>query len=81
MSEDARKLLADALKLPVPDRASMAAELLASLDQESEKDLQVAWVKKIEERARRAIADPEGGVDWETVRDEIRAELRGLRSA
>lgn len=80
MSEKALKLLQDVLALPVEDRATMVTELLASLDGESDSDVQAAWASEIERRARLAMADPDGGTDWETVRDEISAELRELRA-
>lgn len=76
MSEGARKLLQDALKLAVSERAELAAELLASLEGEDQEEVEAAWAAEIEQRARRALADPEGGVSWETVRDELRDELR-----
>jgi putative addiction module component (TIGR02574 family) len=76
MSDRARKLLEDALALPVPDRADLAAELLASLEAEDEGDVEAAWAAEIEQRARRAHADPEGGLPWESVRDELQATVR-----
>lgn len=76
MSDRARRLLEDALQLPVPDRAGLAAELLASLEGEDAGDVQAAWATEIEQRARRALADPDGGIPWETVRDELRSDRR-----
>ena len=76
MTERARKLLEDALQLPDPERANLASELLASLPGDPADDLDPAWASEIERRARRAHADPDGGVRWETVRDDLLAELR-----
>lgn len=76
MSERAHKLLKDALGLPVRDRADLIAELLASLEGEADEDVEAAWAAEIERRARAALADPEGGEDWEAARDEIREELK-----
>jgi len=75
MSERAYKLLKDALGLPVRDRADLIAELLASLEGEPDEDVEAAWAAEIERRARAALADPNGGEDWETARDRIRDEL------
>jgi putative addiction module component (TIGR02574 family) len=73
MSERARKLLHDAMDLPVSERAGLAADLLASLDGEPEADVEAAWASEIERRAREALANPDDDVAWETVRAELRA--------
>jgi len=73
MSERARKLLHNAMDLPVSERAELAADLLASLDGEPEADVEAAWACEIERRAREALANPDDDVAWETVRAELRA--------
>ena len=76
MSERARKLLHDAMDLPLSERAELAADLLASLDGEPEQDVEAAWTSEIERRAREALADPDDDVAWETVRAELNADPR-----
>ena len=71
MSERARKLLQDALALPLLERAELATELLASLDGEP---AEAVWVAEIERRAREGIANPDDDVAWETVRAELHGE-------
>jgi putative addiction module component (TIGR02574 family) len=66
MSERARKLLRDAMDLPLSERAELAADLLASLDGEPEADVEAAWASEIERRAREALANPDDDVAWET---------------
>jgi putative addiction module component (TIGR02574 family) len=73
MSERARKLLHDAMDLPVSERAELVADLLASLDGEPEADVEAAWTSEIERRAREALANPDDDVAWETVRAELHA--------
>ena len=73
MTDRARKLLTDAMELPLPERAELAADLLASLDGAPEADVEAAWASEVERRAREAIADPDDDVAWETVRDELHA--------
>jgi putative addiction module component (TIGR02574 family) len=73
MSERARKLLHDAMELPLPERAELATDLLASLDGEPDSEVEVAWTAEIERRAREALADPDDDVAWETVRAELHA--------
>lgn len=71
-------LLQEALRLPRRERADVAAELLASLDDELTDDpqeLEKAWAAEIERRARRVLAGESGGVPWEDVEQRIRTRL------
>jgi putative addiction module component (TIGR02574 family) len=79
MTSRAQDVLREALALPLDERADVAAELLASLDDaaaEHPADVEVAWAAEIERRARRALADESGGVAWDDVRRRAEAELR-----
>jgi putative addiction module component (TIGR02574 family) len=69
MSEQARKLLQDALALPLSERAELAAALLESLNGET----RAAEAAEIERRAREAFTDPDDDIAWETVRAELRS--------
>ena len=72
MTEAAKKILEEALTLDAEERATLAAELLASL-QEREQDVEKAWAAEIERRSRNA-AD-ERGTDWRVTLEEIRADV------
>ena len=61
------------MELPLPERAELAADLLASLDGEPDADVEAAWASEIEGRAREALANPEDDVAWEAVRAELHA--------
>lgn len=79
MTSRAQDVLREALTLPLDERADVAAELLASLDDaaaERPADVEAAWAAEIERRARRALADESGGVAWDDVRRRAEAELR-----
>jgi hypothetical protein len=76
MSGRARKLLGEALDLTDEERAEVALELVASLDGPKDADAEDAWIVEIERRARRVLAEPEGGEDWSAVRAEIESKLR-----
>lgn len=79
MTSRAQDVLREALALPLEERADVAAELLASLDDaaaERPADVEAAWAAEIERRARRALADESGGVVWDDVRCRAEAELR-----
>jgi hypothetical protein len=72
VTEVARKVLEEALTLEADERANLAAELLASL-QEHEQDVQKAWAAEIERRSLDAVN--ERGTDWRAALEEIRAEV------
>jgi putative addiction module component (TIGR02574 family) len=79
MPSRAQELLREALALSLNERADVAAELLASLDDaaaEHPADVEAAWAEEIERRARRAMAGESKGIPWEDVRRRAEVELR-----
>ena len=79
MTSRAQDVLREALALPLEERADVAAELLASLDDaaaEHSEEVEAAWAAEIERRARRALAGESAGVPWDDVRRRAEAELR-----
>jgi putative addiction module component (TIGR02574 family) len=76
MSEQAEKLLSEALKLPTSERVRVAAELLASVDGEPEPDAEAAWAEEIDRRVRRVEAEGPKGDDWQDVHARIASRLR-----
>ena len=72
MTDNARKVLLDAMDLSPQERAELAAELLDSLPDDG---LHPEWAAEIERRARRAWADPSAGEPWETVEQRLRSRL------
>lgn len=77
MTENASTVLREALALPADERARVAADLIASLDEERAEPQGVAsaWASELERRARHALGNPESGEDWETIRDRVAARL------
>jgi len=75
MSTRADTILDTALALPPDERAWLASELIASLDEGEDIDVEAAWAAEIERR----IADVESGkaktVNWEEARTRIKATL------
>jgi putative addiction module component (TIGR02574 family) len=77
VTDRAQTLLREALTLPPEERADVAAELLASLDDtDADADVETAWAAEIEKRARRVLAGESSGISWEDVRQRAEAELR-----
>jgi putative addiction module component (TIGR02574 family) len=79
MTSRAQEVLREALALPVDERADVAAELLAGLDEgggEEPAEVEAAWAAEIERRARRVMSGESQGVPWEDVRARAEAELK-----
>ena len=74
ISEECRQRGLDEAAIPylgartANDRAELAAQLLASLD-EAEADVESAWAVEIERRAAEARQNPNDDEDWRTVLD------------
>ena len=77
MTQRTQDLLREALALPVDERAEVAAQLLASLDEDdvATEDVEAAWAVEIEKRARRVLSGQSEGIPWEDVRRRAEAEL------
>ena len=78
MTSRAQELLREALTLPTEERANVAAELLASLDEEpasNQAEVEAAWAKEIERRARRVMSGESAGEPWEDVRARVARRL------
>lgn len=78
MTSRAQELLREALTLTSADRADVAAQLLASLDETGTEaaDIEAEWATEIEKRARRVLAGDSAGAPWDEVRQRAEAELR-----
>ena len=78
MTDRAQALLREALTLPPEERADVAAELLASLDDTETDvvDIEAAWAAEIEKGTRRVLAGESPGISWDDVRRRAEAELR-----
>jgi putative addiction module component (TIGR02574 family) len=76
MAGTAEKLRDEALRLPVDERARLAADLLESLE-ETEEAVESAWAAEIEKRVAAIRAGEVGSTDWRTVLDEVEREVLG----
>ena len=78
MGIDARTLLTEALELAADDRAELAAELLASLDQptsDSQEEIDRLWAAEIERRSNRVLSGESSGEPWDEARRRIESDL------
>ena len=74
---EVKEVLDEALRLAPDDRASVAVELLESLEASPEdaSEVEAAWAAEIERRARRVLRGDSGGAPWDDVRRRIEADL------
>jgi putative addiction module component (TIGR02574 family) len=77
MTEAARALLANALRLDEDARAEIAAELLASLDGPSDPDAEAAWAAEIDRRVSAIESGTAVLESWEDVKSRIEKDVLG----
>jgi putative addiction module component (TIGR02574 family) len=77
MSTRGDSVLDAALKLPVKERARLAAELVANLDGEAEDGVDAAWAAEVERRKVEAAEGKVRLVPWEKVRAEVTKAIKG----
>lgn len=75
MSTRADSILGTALTLPAGDRARIAAELIASLDEGEDRDVEATWAAEIERRIAEVEAGEAETVSWEEARARIGSKL------
>jgi putative addiction module component (TIGR02574 family) len=71
-------VLEEALKLSSRERADVAVELLASLDDqewEDREEVERAWGAEIERRARQVLSGESAGSPWADVKQRIENRL------
>jgi putative addiction module component (TIGR02574 family) len=72
MSKTAVDILNRAKRLSLTERADLAAELLASLDGEPDKDVEAAWSAEITRRVERIRSGQANGRAWSEVRKRLK---------
>lgn len=78
MTDEARIVLRDALCLPAQERAHVAADLLAGLDDDAgddPDDVARLWAVELQRRARAALDGTTSPEDWPVVRERLATRL------
>lgn len=75
MSTRADTILGTALALPPNERAWPAAEIIASLDEGEDTEIEAAWAVEIGKRIAEVETDEAKTATWEEARARIRATL------
>jgi Putative addiction module component len=68
------------LHLPLKARAALAEQLIASLDEPSEADLEAMWLDAAQERAAQLDANPNLGVLARPLLNQLKTKLAVMRS-
>jgi putative addiction module component (TIGR02574 family) len=71
MNAKAKELLADALGLPEAERATLAAELIASLDPHGDEQAWDQWDREVARRAQELDSGSVKPVPWTEVRQRL----------
>jgi putative addiction module component (TIGR02574 family) len=71
-----RELESRALQLPPQERARLAQRLISSLDPESDRDAEQAWLEEAERRLDELESGSVAGIPAEQVLDKARSTLR-----
>jgi len=79
MSRKAQKVLEEALTLPPPERADLAATLLDSLDEQEDEGVEEAWAREIERRIQEVESGAVKMIPWSEARRRLRARLDAAR--
>ena len=73
------ELRSAALALSREERAKLAQDLIRSLDDSRDEDVDAAWVQEVTRRAREVADGTVQPVDWEIARERIARRLRERR--
>ena len=76
MGSSTDSVLEAAMKLPEKERARVAKELIASLDDQWEEGVEEAWAAEVERRRVAVAQGRERLVPWEQVKNEAKAALK-----
>jgi putative addiction module component (TIGR02574 family) len=75
MNQSIQDVLKLALELAIDERARLAAELMASLDDAVEEKVEAPWAEEIERRVLETRAGNTESTDWRTVIDLVEKEV------
>lgn len=79
MKQAAKKVLDAALELPESERTEVVEELLATLDGETDEDVDAAWAEEIERRTREIEQGKVKPIPWAKVKQAVSRRSRAKR--
>ena len=72
MTEKSQVVLEEALKLTANERAEVAEQLIASLDEAPDTDVEQAWQEEIQKRLQQLERGEVKTIPWEEVQRRLR---------
>lgn len=72
MTQKSQVVLEEALKLTACERAEMAEQLIASLDEEPDSDVEQAWQEEVRRRLQQIERGEVKAIPWEEVQRRLR---------
>ena len=76
MTSSARKILDDALALPLEEREELVDALVTSLQRTVPAEVERAWIQEIRERLARLERGETSAIDWPEAQRDLRAKYR-----
>ena len=77
MTRPAKEIVNAAIKLAESDRLQIVEELLASLEPDTDNDVDAAWAAEVERRSRAIQEGLVRPVPWSEVKSQARKRVRG----
>jgi putative addiction module component (TIGR02574 family) len=72
MTEKSQVVLKEALKLTADERAEMVEQLIASLDEAPDTDVEQAWQEEVQRRLQQVEHGEVNTIPWEEVQKRLR---------
>ena len=72
MTEKSQVVLKEALKLTADERAEMVEQLIASLDEAPDTDVEQAWQEEVQRRLQQVEYGEVKTIPWEEVQKRLR---------
>lgn len=70
MSQDAERILTEAMELSIKERAAIVEQLIRSLDGPADDDVEIAWQKEIQKRIEEIDNGEVKLIPWEEIREK-----------
>jgi len=72
MNQAVEKIITQALRTPLKDRAVIAERLISSLDPATDLDVEIAWQEEIHRRVTEVDKGVVNCIPWEVVQQRLR---------
>ncbi len=79
MSSSAQRIISEAMNLSSAERAQIAEELISSLDEQPDEEVEKAWHVEINRRIDEVESGTVQCVPWEEVLEKLRASARARK--